>query len=67
MSELLTPQSELLTPQEAAEFFRWSAATVYSYASRRKIPSVKVLGSLRFRREELERLVTARRRKEATR
>ena len=50
---------ELLTPRETAIFLRWSLATVYSYASRRRLPSVKVGRSLRFRRTDLERLVKA--------
>jgi len=55
---------KLLTAQEAADLLRWSRWTIYSHASRRKIPSVKILGSLRFRREDLERLVTVRPKKD---
>ncbi len=49
----------LMTPREAAEFLRWSVSTLYTYASRRRLPSVKVGRSLRFRRSDLEKLVKA--------
>jgi len=55
---------KLLTPRQAAKFLRKSPATLYCYASRNKIPSVKVLGSLRFRREDLEELITVRPKKD---
>jgi len=50
----------LFTVQEAADFLRWSVPTLYSYASRRKIPFIK-LGqkSLRFRLSDLEKLIRA--------
>ncbi len=51
---------ELLTPQEAATLFRWSPGTFYVYACRRKIPSIKIGRSLRFRRADLERLLEVR-------
>ncbi len=54
----MQPQ-ELLTPQEAADFLRWSLPTIYTYAARRKLPTVKLGRSLRFRRADLERLVKA--------
>ncbi len=47
----------LLTPQEAAALLRWSLPTIYTYASRRKLPTIKLGRSLRFRRSDLERLV----------
>ncbi len=52
-------QQDLLTPREASDFLRWSLPTLYTYASRRKIPSVKIGRSLRFRRTDLEKLVKA--------
>jgi len=52
-------QQDLLTPREASDFLRWSLPTLYTYASRRKIPSVKIGRSLRFRRADLEKLVKA--------
>ena len=55
---------KLLTPQQAAKFLRKSPATLYCYASRNKIPSVKVLGSLRFLREDLERMIIVRPKKD---
>lgn len=53
----MTP--ELLTPTEAAEYLRWTLSTVYTAASRRTIPSVKIGRSLRFRVADLEKLVHA--------
>ncbi len=52
-------QSHLLTPAEAAQYLRWTLSTIYTAASRRKLPSVKVGGSLRFKRGELEKIVKA--------
>lgn len=51
--------STLMTPREAAEFLRWSVSTLYTYASKRRLPSFKVGRSLRFRRSDLEKLVNA--------
>jgi len=53
------PPDPLCTPAEAAQYLRWTVSTVYTAASRRKIPSVKVGRSLRFRRTDLEKLVKA--------
>lgn len=47
----------LLTVHEAASYLRWSPATLYTLASRRKLPFVKVGRSLRFRRSDIEKLV----------
>ena len=52
-------ESRLLKPEEAAEFLGLSLATIYSKASRRQLPTVKVGRSLRFRRGDLERIVKA--------
>ena len=52
--------AEYLTAEEVAALFRWRVATVYLYASQRKLPSVKVGRSLRFRRRDLERLIEER-------
>ena len=51
--------SPLLTPPETAHFLRWTISSVYTAAARRRLPSVKVGGSLRFRRSDLEALVKA--------
>ena len=58
----MAQQPDILTPSEAAAFLRLSPASIYSLASRRRIPSVKVLGALRFLRRDLEDLVKAGRR-----
>lgn len=58
------PRSEFLTAEEVANLFRWRLSTVYVYASQRKLPSLKVGRSLRFRRQDLERLIEDRPRKD---
>lgn len=45
--------------QEAAKFLGWSVPTLYTKVNRREIAFVKVGGrSLRFRRSDLEKLLT---------
>lgn len=51
--------NDLLTVSEAAALLRWSPATIYTKASRRQLPTVKVGRSLRFRRADLEKIVKA--------
>lgn len=50
---------DLLTPREAADLLRWSLPTIYTYAARRKLPTIKLGRSLRFRRSDLEKLIKA--------
>jgi excisionase family DNA binding protein len=50
----------LLTPYEAAEFLRVKRSTLYTWAYRRVIPSVKVGGALRFSPSALDRWVNRR-------
>ena len=49
----------LLKPAEAADYLGLTLATIYTKASRRQLPTVKVGRSLRFRRSDLERIVKA--------
>ncbi len=49
----------LLNPQQAADLLGVSVATLYSWASRRRIPSVKVSACLRFRESDLRNLIRA--------
>lgn len=52
--------SELMTVPETAQFFRVTVSTIRSWVLYRKIPFVKVGGRLvRFRRADLERVVSA--------
>jgi len=44
----------LLTPAEAANILRVKLNTLYTWAYRRQIPSLKVGKLLRFRRQDLE-------------
>lgn len=48
----------LLTVSQVATYLGWSPATVYSLANKRRIPYVKVGRSLRFRRSDVEALLT---------
>lgn len=50
-------RDRLLKPAEAATYLGLTLATVYTQASRRQLPTVKIGRSLRFRRVDLERLV----------
>jgi excisionase family DNA binding protein len=52
-------ESRLLKPTEAAEYLGLSVPTVYSKASRRQLPFVKIGRALRFRRSDLEKIVRA--------
>ena len=54
--------TELLTRLEAAAFLRLSPASIYGLVSRRRLPSVKISGSLRFLRSDPEDLIKAGRR-----
>lgn len=51
--------NRLLRPAEAAQYLGLTLATIYSKASRRELPSVKVGRSLRFRLAALEKLIRA--------
>ncbi len=55
--------TELLTAVEVAQMLKLSPRTVREWAWRQKIPSVKVLGALRFRREDIEALIEVREKK----
>jgi excisionase family DNA binding protein len=50
---------KLLNVAEAAEFLGTTCKTLYSKASRREIPTVKIGRSLRFRLGDLERIIKA--------
>ena len=52
-------RDHLLKPADAAEYLGLTLATIYTKASRRQLPTVKVGRSLRFRRSDLERIVKA--------
>jgi len=49
----------LLKPAEAADYLGLTLATIYTKASRRQLPTVKVGRSLRFRRADLDKLIKA--------
>ena len=48
-----------LKPAEAAEYLGLTLPTIYTKASRRQLPTVKVGRSLRFCRADLEKIVKA--------
>lgn len=58
MADILE-RDRLLKPSEAAEYLGLTLATIYTKASRRQLPTVKVGRSLRFRLRDLERVVRA--------
>jgi excisionase family DNA binding protein len=47
--------SELLTPAEMARWLRIRPSTVYAWAATRKIPSVRLNGTVRFVRTDIQR------------
>ncbi|GMV48847.1 MAG: hypothetical protein AMXMBFR67_03900 [Nitrospira sp.] len=54
MSELsITDPCALLTVRDVAAWLRVHPKTVYGWASRQAIPTLKIQGALRFRREDL--------------
>ncbi len=59
MSKPLTEIS-LLTIKEASEFTRWKVSTLYTKVHRREIASVRIGGSLRFRKSDLLKLIEER-------
>ena len=52
-------RDRLLKPAEAAQYLGLTVPTIYSKASRRQLPTVKVGRALRFRRGDLEKIVKA--------
>ena len=46
--------SPYMTVQDVAAYLRVKPKTIYAWASERRIPTVKLNGLLRFRREEIE-------------
>lgn len=49
---------DLLTVPEVADFFRVSESTVNRWRQTKVLPAVKVGGSLRFRRSDVEALLS---------
>ena len=60
----LDPDKQLLTVEETAKYFGVRKSTIYSWAWRRKIPSVKMGRRLLFDREDLDRVIEAGKRRE---
>jgi len=58
-------KEKLLSAIDGAELIGLQATTLRKLAWQRKIRSFKVLGALRFRKSDLEKLVTERRAKDA--
>jgi len=63
MSEILA--EKLLSATDGAELIGLQATTLRKMAWQRKIRSFKVLGALRFRKSDLEKLVPERQAKDA--
>ena len=62
ISELSRPR--LISVEEAAKYLGVQKSTIYSWAWRRKIPSVKMGRRLLFDREDLDRMIEAGKRRE---
>ena len=56
-----TPQSDLLTAKEAAEYLRVSAGFIYDHSGKRgalpRLPVVRLGGKLLFKRSSLDRFI----------
>ena len=61
---ILLGKKRLISVAEAAKYFGVQKSTIYSWAWRRKIPSVKMGRRLLFDREDLDRLIEAGKRQE---
>ena len=57
-------KKRLLSVEEAARYLGVQKSTIYSWAWRRKIPSVKMGRRLLFDREDLDRVIEAGKRRE---
>ncbi len=55
-------KTRLLSVEEAASYLGVQKSTIYSWAWRRKIPSVKMGRRLLFDREDLDRIIEERKR-----
>jgi excisionase family DNA binding protein len=51
------PTDEILTLKEVAELLKVAEKTVYTMAQERELPSFKVRGQWRFRREDINRWI----------
>jgi excisionase family DNA binding protein len=51
------PTDEILTLKEVAELLKVAEKTVYTMAQERDLPSFKVRGQWRFRREDINRWI----------
>ena len=59
MGNSILERERLLKPAEAAEYLGLTLPTIYTKASRRQLPTVKVGRSLRFRRADLDKIIKA--------
>jgi len=57
-------KKRLISVAEAAKYFGVQKSTIYSWAWRRKIPSVKMGRRLLFDQEDLDRMIEAGKRQE---
>jgi excisionase family DNA binding protein len=57
-------EKRLISVEEAARYLGVQKSTIYSWAWRRKIPSVKMGRRLLFDREDLDRMIEAGKRRE---
>jgi len=61
---ILLGEKRLISVEEAAKYLGVQKSTIYSWAWRRKIPSVKMGRRLLFDREDLDRMIEAGKRRE---
>ena len=54
MKEREMKTDEIMTIEECAKYLKTSISTIYRLAQKRKIPSFKVLGQWRFKKEYID-------------
>ena len=60
----MAEEKRLISVEDAARYFGVQKSTIYSWAWRRKIPSVKMGRRLLFDREDLDQMIEAGKRRE---
>ena len=60
----MAEEKRLISVEDAARYFGVQKSTMYSWAWRRKIPSVKMGRRLLFDREDLDQMIEAGKRRE---
>ncbi len=55
--EMKLPRKDLLRPTEVADYLRISRSTIYGWIEQGKIPAMKICGTIRITREDVEKMI----------